>query len=68
MKCGLLMLDGGKVIRTQLNLSPDEFDVYTIGVDAEITFCLKELRVIIEFVHQILRFSNDNLLFNNSFI
>lgn len=30
---------------TEITLDPPEFDEYTIGVDAEITFCLKELRV-----------------------
>ena len=30
---------------TEITLDPPEFDEYTIGVDGEITFCLKELRV-----------------------
>lgn len=30
---------------TEITLDPPEFDEYTIGADAEITFCLKELRV-----------------------
>lgn len=30
---------------TEITLDPPEFDEYTIGVDTEITFCLKELRV-----------------------
>ena len=30
---------------TEITLDPPEFDNYTIGVDGEITFCLKELRV-----------------------
>ena len=33
---------------TEISLDPPEFDEYTIGVDAEITFCLKELRVSIK--------------------
>jgi len=34
-----------KAIRTELSLTRDEFDSYTVGVDAEVTFCLKEFRV-----------------------
>ena len=34
-----------KAIRTELSLTPDEFDSYTVGVDTEVTFCLKEFRV-----------------------
>ena len=30
---------------TEITLDPPEFDDYNIDVDAEITFCLKELRV-----------------------
>jgi len=34
-----------KTIRTELSLTREEFDSYDVGVDAEVTFCLKEFRV-----------------------
>lgn len=37
--------DPQKVIHTELTLLPEEFDGYQIGIDADVTFCLKELRV-----------------------
>lgn len=33
------------MVHTALNLDPDEFDNCQIGVDTDITFCLKEFRV-----------------------
>ncbi|XP_071790558.1 cell cycle checkpoint control protein RAD9A-like [Asterias amurensis] len=41
--------DPNKVVHSEMFLSPSEFEDYTIGVDAEITFCLKELRAILTF-------------------
>ena len=37
--------DPAKVIHTEMMLAPEEFDNYQIGVDTDVTFCLKELRV-----------------------
>ena len=38
-------VDPSKIVHTEMTLAPEEFDNYQIGVDTEITFCLKELRV-----------------------
>ena len=37
--------DGIRVPVTEICLLPAEFDEYQIGVDASVTFCLRELRV-----------------------
>ncbi|XP_070573000.1 cell cycle checkpoint control protein RAD9A-like [Ptychodera flava] len=41
--------DPTKVTRTEMALLPEEFDDVTVGVDTEVTFCLKELRAILSF-------------------
>ena len=45
LSCVCSTVDAGRAVRTQLCLDPAEFECYTVGVDAEITFCLKELKV-----------------------
>ncbi len=45
-----LFLDPNRVIHTEMMLVPEEFDNYQIGVDTDVTFCLKELRVYTEVV------------------
>ncbi|XP_077996119.1 cell cycle checkpoint control protein RAD9A-like isoform X2 [Glandiceps talaboti] len=41
--------DPTRVMHTEMCLLPEEFEDYTIGIDTEVTFCLKELRAILSF-------------------
>ena len=42
---GLFFSDPSAIVHTEMKLHPEEFDNYQIGVDTDITFCLKEARV-----------------------
>nr|CAB3265410.1 cell cycle checkpoint control protein RAD9A [Phallusia mammillata] len=41
--------ENAKIMRTEMTLNPEEFSDFQIGVDTEVTFCLKDLRAILAF-------------------
>ncbi|KAK5871704.1 hypothetical protein PBY51_004567 [Eleginops maclovinus] len=41
--------DHMNIMYTEMSLHPDEFDYFLIGVESDITFCLKELRGLLSF-------------------
>ncbi|XP_068167023.1 cell cycle checkpoint control protein RAD9B [Antennarius striatus] len=41
--------DHMKAMNTEMSLHPDEFDCFQIGVNSDVTFCLKELRGLLLF-------------------
>lgn len=56
------MTDHMKMMHTEMSLHPDEFDYFQAGMDSDITFCLKELRVTGLFLEASLLLSHENIM------
>lgn len=48
------------LMHTEMSLHPDEFDHFDIGVESDITFCLKDLRVTCLFLEACFILTHDN--------